>query len=1376
MRLDATAMSDPTTPSPSKDGDPAEPKENTFPVVGIGASAGGIEALQRFFSNMPADSGMAFVVILHLSPEHESTLPELIQNRTSMSVAQVTEAVKVEPNHVYVIPPNKSLVMSDGSIRLTEPERDRGRHVTIDLFLRTLAEAYGKDAVCIILSGSGADGTLGLKRVKENGGTAVVQDPSDAEYQDMPRSAIDTGLADLILPVAQMPEKLVAFRQRAEKLQLPVEEEKPAPPFTSDALREVLTLLRVRTGHDFTNYKRPTLLRRVARRLQVCGVEDIPSYLTLLREHPAELQSLLRDLLISVTNFFRDPEGFKVLQRLVVPRLFEGKKSGEQVRVWVVGCATGEEAYSLAILLSEHLAHLDDPPQVQVFASDIDNEALAEARAHVYPETIAADVSPERLRHFFIKEGNHYRVKKELREMVLFAYHNILRDPPFSRIDLITCRNLLIYLNRETQDRVLETFHFALRAEGYLFLGSSESAENLPSLYGAVDKKQRIYERRGVAVHPPPLPSVPRVTDWRPQELHRAGPSGEGLPPFGELHHQLVERYAPPSVLVNEEDEIVHLSEHAGRYLRFVGGEPSRNLFKAIHPDLRLDVRAALFSARQQAGAVESRRLRIELDGEPRMVRLRVQRVAPPDAGGGHFLVFFEESSEAESATGPSGNTEAAASPTAPLAEITRQLEGELQTTRNQLRSTIEQYETSTEELRASNEELQAINEELRSATEELETSKEELQSVNEELITVNHELKQKVEEVSRANSDLQNLMGSTDIATIFLDRELRIMRFTPRAQQLFNIIPTDVGRPLQHLTHKLDYADLAAEAQQVLQSLHSKEREVRDDKGRRYIARLLPYRTLEDRIDGIVATFIDVTELKQAEEAQQRLAALVENSSDLIGMTTLEGRTLYLNPAGAELFGLDDPRNIVGKTFTDFLPTTSRRLFTEEVLPAVLATGRWEGEVPFQHLKTHRPINLNQSVFLVREPRTEEPLCIGTLARDITEYKRTEQALKEADRRKDEFLAVLAHELRNPLAPIRNALLLLNRGRSDVATVEQSCSILERQVRQLVRLVDDLLDLSRISQGKIQLKVERVELAEVVQAALETSRPLIDGSRHQLTVALPTSPVYLQVDPARLAQALNNLLNNAAKFTEPGGRISLTAEVTGEPPNPAVIRVRDTGMGIPEEVLPHVFDLFVQGEQGRGRSRGGLGIGLTLVRQLVEMHGGQIEAHSDGPGKGSEFVLRLPLARDQTLPARAVPDRAAPAKPRRILVVDDNRDQADSLAQLLRSMGHEVSTAYNGPEAVQAALADGLEVALVDIGLPGMDGNEVARRIRQQSQGKPPILIALTGWGQEEDLQRSHDAGFDQHLVQVQATFFRFVGCLLGGFVCRRCWCCEQP
>jgi two-component system CheB/CheR fusion protein len=1318
-------------------------------VVGIGASAGGIEALQRFFNNMPADSGMAFVVILHLSPEHESSLPELIQNRTTMPVAQVTEAVRVEPNHVYVIPPNKSLVMSDGHIRLTEPERDRGRHVTIDLFLRTLADAYGKDAVCVILSGSGADGTLGLKRVKENGGTAVVQDPSDAEYQDMPRSAIETGLADLILPVAQMPDKLVAFRQRAEKLQLPVGEEKPAPPFTSDALREVLTLLRVRTGHDFTNYKRPTLLRRVARRLQVCGVEDIPSYLTLLREHPAELQSLLRDLLISVTNFFRDPEAFKVLQRVVVPRLFEGKKSGEQVRVWLVGCATGEEAYSLAILLSEHLAQLDDPPQVQIFASDIDNEALAEARAHVYPETIAADVSPERLRHFFIKEGTHYRVKKELREMVLFAHHNILRDPPFSRLHLVSCRNLLIYLNRETQDLVLETFHFALRPEGFLFLGSSESADSLPSLYAPVDKKQRLYVRRGVAPHPPPLPSEPRSADWRPHHLERAGPSAEKMPHFGELHHQLVERYAPPSVLINEDDEIVHLSEHAGRYLRFVGGEPSRNLLKAIHPDLRLDMRAALFTARRQAGAVESRLLRVEVEGGLRMVRLRAVRATLSGAAGGHLLVFFEESTEAPPASEEPGAVESHASAGAPMEEVVRQLEGELQTTRDQLRTTIEQYETSTEELRASNEELQAINEELRSATEELETSKEELQSVNEELITVNHELKHKVEEISRANSDLQNLMGSTDIATIFLDREMRIMRFTPRAQQLFSIIPTDIGRPLQHLTHKLEYPELTEEAQQVLQTLQSREREVRDGQGRRYIARLLPYRTLEDRIDGVVASFIDVTELKQAEEAKLQLAALVENSSDLIGMLTLNGHALYLNPAGAELLGLDDPRNLMGKALADYMPEHPRRLFAEEVFPAVLATGRWEGEVSFQNLKTGQPSSLYLSFFAVREPRTGEPLCIGTIARDVTDYKRTEQALKEADRRKDEFLAVLAHELRNPLAPIRNALLLLQRGRGDATTVEQSCNILDRQVRQLVWLVDDLLDVSRISQGKIQLKLERVELAEVVQAALETSRPLIDGSRHQLTVSLPPSPVYLQADSTRLAQVLSNVLNNAAKFTEPGGRISLTAEVVGEPPNQAVIRVRDTGMGIPEAVLPHVFELFVQGDHGRGRTSGGLGIGLTLVRRLVEKHGGQIEAHSDGPGKGSEFVLRLPLARDQSLPARTAAGSAAPVKPRRILVVDDNRDQADSLAQLLRSMGHEVSTAYNGSEAVQAAQADGLEVALVDIGLPGMDGNEVARRIRQQSKGKPPVLIALTGWGQEEDRQHSREAGFDQHLVK---------------------------
>ena len=623
-------------------------------------------------------------------------------------------------------------------------------------------------------------------------------------------------------------------------------------------MRDILTFVRLRSGHDFSSYKRATLHRRIARRMHVCDTGSPRAYLQYLRTNPTELAALLRDFLIGVTNFFRDPEAFAALDAHVASRFFGGKAPRAELRAWVAGCATGEEAYSVAMLLLERAARASQPPQVQVFATDIDEEALAVARAGKYPDTISLDVSSERLDRFFTKEGAHYRVRKELRERVLFSPHNVLRDPPFSRLDLVTCRNVLIYLNRDAQERVLGVFQFGLRADGLLFLGSSESAENSTSTFTPLDTKHRVYARQKFvgAV-------LPEGTGWQAGAGAPAPPEpSPRAPSFGELHHQMVERYAPPSVLVNEELEVVHVSERAGRYLALGGGEPTRQILRLVHPELRLDLRSALHAARQPGHGGEKRVVELRRDGgRASKVEIEVRTPELPIAGRALMLVLFREIPDGES-TPPSHPTDPTIEP------VVREMEDELYRTRDQLRVTVEQYETSLEELKASNEELQAINEEFRSATEELETSREELQSVNEELTTLNLELQSKVEEVSRANGDLQNLMTSTDIGVLFLDRDANIKRFTERAKDLFNVIASDVGRPFAHLTHRLDTQSLPADVEHVLATLRPLEREVRAIDGRRYFARILPYRSLEDRIEGVVMTFLDVSDLKRAEDA----------------------------------------------------------------------------------------------------------------------------------------------------------------------------------------------------------------------------------------------------------------------------------------------------------------------------------------------------------------------------------------------------------------------------------------------------------------------------------------------------------------------------
>lgn len=1315
-------------------------------VVGIGASAGGITALKHFFEKMAGDSGMAFVVVVHLSSEHASNLAAILQASTSLTVVEVTETLKIKPNHVYVIPPAKYLAMVDGEVRLTEPEATRGRRVPIDVFLRTLAAAYGRNAICVILSGTGSDGTLGLKRIKEHGGIAIAQDPADAEYDSMPRSAIGTNLVDLVLPAAEIPARLVALKQSGDRILLPEEaHEEENTPAGADPIREVLAMLRIRLGHDFSNYKRPTIGRRIGRRVQVHDLADVNEYVGYLRGHPEEMQALLSDLLITVTNFFRDQDAYEALEQQVVPQLFANKTSAEQVRVWVAGCATGEEAYSIAILLREHAARLADPPKIQIFATDIDADALATARDCRYNETIAADVSPERLRQFFVKEGQNFIVKKELRDSILFAPHNLLRDPPFLRIDLITCRNLLIYLNRNTQDLLLRILHFALRQGDFLFLGASESAEGAASLFAPVDKKNRIYRALpSAARHPPPIPT----SNWEirvpePPAAHKHQDLS-----LGNLHHILVEEYAPPSVLVNEEGDIIHLSQHAGRYLQVPGGQPSHNLFDIAPPALQLDLRTAFITAKQENRQIETPNLRVSLNGEQRFVNLIVRPSLPASgATQGLYLVIFDETRPPAAPRDLAFSAQAALEGDKAIETVVRGLEEELQRNKDRLRATIEQHETTVEELKASNEELLAMNEEMRSASEELETGKEELQAVNEELTTVNYELKETIDEVRRANSDLRNLISSTDIATIFLDRGLRVKRYTPRTKEFFNIIATDIGRPLEHLTHKLDYGRLTADLAEVLERLQPIEREVRTSDNHWYMVRVFPYRTEDDHIDGAVLTFVDITERRQMEharrESEERLSSIVDLALDAIISIDADERIVLFNQAAEKIFRCP-AAEALGSPIERFIPARLRAAHAQHVREFD------------QSGETRRSINRRGAINGLRADGEEFPIeasisrvesggkkLFTVILRDLTERERA-AALQETDRRKDEFLALLSHELRNPLQVLRGVFDIQNRS-DNPERMARIWSMAERQADQLHRLVDDLLHVSRISQGKLDLRKQRVSLTSVVNLALESSRPALDQAGHTLTVILPPETVYLDADSARLAQVLTNLLDNAAKYTGPGGRISLNAARNG---GQIVIRLRDNGKGIAPEFLPYVFDMFKQAETRRG----GLGIGLSLVKQFVEMHGGQVRAHSAGEGQGSEFVVQLPLATDQRSlpPTRAAepgPTVVAAARGRRILVVDDNIDAAESLAESVRLDGHVARTAYTGETAVETALEFAPDIICLDIDLPDVSGYEVAERLRRELPNS--LIVAVSGWLREDVSADRKSTAIDRYFLK---------------------------
>lgn len=976
--------------------------DRQFLVVGIGASAGGIRVLKEFFAQVPADSDMAYVVILHLSPEHESKLAEILQTVALIPVSQVQEEnVKVEPNHVYVIPPNKSLVMNDCHLALSPVQSYEERRAPVDIFFRTLAESHDSRAVSVILSGTGADGSMGMKRVKEKGGIGIVQDPREAEYDGMPTSSIAAGLVDFVLPVREIPAQIIAYRDHLKSVRIAVApEDQKKDESDETALREIFTQLRVKTGQDFSNYKRATVLRRIERRISVRELGSLPAYAKFMREQPDEAHILLKDLLISVTNFFRDRAPFEALEQNVLPKIFHGKTAQDQVRIWVAGCATGEEAYSLAMLCHERTMNGLDAPAVQIFATDIDEAAIAAARDGFYTNSDVADVSPDRLRKFFVKEGTGFRVRRELRETILFARHNVIKDPPFSHLDLATCRNLLIYLNRTAQTRVMETFHFALDPGGYLFLGSSETADDTGDLYATVDRESCIFQSRAVASRPV-LPAPETAPIFRVPEPRAISPQTHELRALermslAALHQHVLELYAPPSILVNAEYDIVHLSEHAGRYLQIAGGEPSYNLLKVARPELRMELRAALYQALQSRVAVYANGKSVGIDDRDEAVNIIVRPVINETAAGRGFLLVMFERAEMDAPGGePAMQTVGLAEP------IAVQLEEELVRLKAQLRSTTEQYEVQTEELKASNEELQAINEELRSAAEELETGKEELQSVNEELTTVNQELKIKVEELSQSNNDFHNLINSTDIGTIFLDRTFGVNLFTPAAREIFNLIPADYGRPLSDITHHLADADLFRDAELVLQKLQPVGREVDTTDGRTFLMRISPYRTAEHRISGVILTFVNITARKRMEEqlrcSEERFRTLISKGADMITVSDRDGKIIYASPTTERVAGYT-PEEFMRQHPFDLIHPEDRPRCEEELRKLVDSPGV---SVTVQHRIKHKA-GTWRWVEGTLTSLFHDGAVGGLLAnvRDITERKQTEELLRRSEER----------------------------------------------------------------------------------------------------------------------------------------------------------------------------------------------------------------------------------------------------------------------------------------------------------------------------------------------------------------------------------------
>jgi two-component system CheB/CheR fusion protein len=893
-----------------------------FPIVGLGASAGGLAAIEAFFSGMPADvdPGMAFVLVQHLDPDHKSLLTELIARRTRMQVLEVTDGMAVQVNCAYIIPPNRDMAFLNGTLQLLEPSAPRGHRLPIDFLFRSLAADQHERAIGVVLSGTGSDGTLGVRAIKAEGGMVMVQTPVSCEFDGMPQSALATGLVDFELLPAEMAAQLMAYVAHAfGRAALTT---RVATPLRGNALKKIFVLLRAQTGHDFSQYKPSTIYRRIERRMAVHQIDLIDSYVKYLQLTPLEVQALFNDLLIGVTNFFRDPEAFEVLQAQVIPKLFEGKPAGSAVRVWCAGCSTGEEAYSIAILLQEQLEQRKASYKVQVFATDIDSRAIAVARTGLYPASIADDVTPERLGRFFTLEpdGSAYRVHKGIRDLLVFSEQNVIKDPPFSKLDLISCRNLMIYLGAELQKKLISLFHYALQPGGRLFLGTSETAGEHGDLFTVLERKAKVYQRKedfqgaqraALGRFLPPLMDI---------ELAQPRSAGKVAPPaklsLRELTEQtLLQQMAPVAALVNGYGDILYLHGRTGLYLEPAPGEAGiNNILKMAREGLRRDLTVALHKAASGRETMHMTGVRVKTNGHHTLVNLSVCPVLGGPVAALEsplFLVMLDKAPDSTPAAlpapTPSTSSDKVTDSHAQIAELNE----ELQAKEEYLRAANEELETTNEELKSSNEEMQSVNEELQSTNEELETSKEEMQSINEELSTVNTELQTKVGDLSRANNDMNNLLAGTGIGTVFVDHQLRILRFTPAASQIINLILSDVGRPVAHIVSNLvGYSSLVADLQTVLKTLQPKEAEVQTSEGHSYTLRILPYRTLDNVIEGAVITFVDISELKRTRESLQkanallRLAVVVRDAHDAITVQDMDGRILAWNPGAEHLYG----------------------------------------------------------------------------------------------------------------------------------------------------------------------------------------------------------------------------------------------------------------------------------------------------------------------------------------------------------------------------------------------------------------------------------------------------------------------------------------
>jgi two-component system CheB/CheR fusion protein len=1334
-------------------------RPTTGRIVGIGASAGGLEALEQLFSALPPDTGMAFVVVQHLSPDFRSLMDELIARHSEMPVVVAEDGMPVLPNRIHLMPPRKEMIVRERRLVLTDKEPHTFT-LPIDTFFRSLAQDAGEQAVAIVLSGSGSDGSRGVAEVKRAGGLVFAETAASAKFDSMPLAAAATGVVDHVHAPRDIARVLCG---------LPPLEGPPEQAVLSDdpAMDAILHLLRDHFGIDFSLYKTSTVGRRVQRRADLMHIKSLRDYVDQLRAGSDELNALYQDLLIGVTQFFRDPDAYAVIEHEVIPQLLEGVPADQELRVWVAGCATGEEAYSLAMLLWEAFTARGRPVQLKILATDVHQASLEIAGAGIYGDEQLQYVSPERLKRFFTRRSSGYQVSQELRQLIVFARHNLTKDAPFTKMHFISCRNLLIYFQPHAQRTVLSLFHFGLVSGGTLFLGASETPGALTDEFVPIDDHWKIFRKRRDVL----LLSQVRMPLYRgavrrapgPTELPRThGPD----PLILHTYDQLLDRYMPPGLLIDEDRTLIDSFGGAEKLLRVRRRRPSASVLELLDGELRSVVAGAVQRALKDRAAVAYSGVRIATeDGELRCT-VGAEPLIHPRTGARHVLVTFVDGAKDGQARPPHPEP----APTIELSEASREridtLEGELAYTRETLQATIEELETSNEEMQATNEELVASNEELQSTNEELH-------SVNEELFTVNAEYQQKIAELRELNADMAHLLEGTDVGTVFLDRDLRIRRFTSRIANVFRFQPHDIGRRISDFSHNILRPDLIEEIERVHRGGGVVEDEVRDRAGTPYFLRILPYRSARPNaatagghgggdddgaapeIDGVVLTLTDMTALDKARARLAQLSAIVESSDDAIVGKALDGTITSWNRGAEQLYGYTAEEAIGRNARLLMQPGEEAEL--DRFIERIRRGERIEHVQSLRVRKDGTPVEVSMTISPIYD--AEGGITgISAIGRDISALMAAQRELEarqhrienllaqaeESARRREQFIAMLSHELRNPLAAVMNATTLLQRAPEPPA-MRRAQGVIERQAQHMKRLLDDLLDVSRITRGRFELRTQDLELRQPIEAAIESTAPLYAERGVRLEHELPAGPMPARGDANRLMQVVVNLLSNAANYSPRHSVVRLRVTIED---GVMVLRVLDHGVGIELAMQDKIFELFVQSEQRLDRSRGGLGVGLSLARNIVELHGGTIGVRSDGPGRGSEFTVTVPLAgRADTSPS--APQPAERPDRRRIVVVDDQEDSREMLRMLLESRDHLVFDAGDGPSALALIERERPHVAFIDIGLPAMNGYEIAQQIRQHAHLDDVCLVALTGYGAPSDISAARAAGFDEHVIK---------------------------